>query len=371
MKVEKKFLSFSFDTKATFIDEERNIGVIKGYASTFDLDRGGDIVARHAFDKTLADHQQRKRQIRMCWQHDSHELIGGFPPEKAYVDDNGLFVEGEVNLETQRGREAFALAKQGVLSDFSIGYRVHDWEYKTVKGYDVRILKEIELFEISTVGEPMNPYANFTEVKSAVPYQDLPLATREREWDSDSAIGRVRELLDSMEEPSESYRRAFLWYDADNAENFAAYKLPIADVIDGTLTAVPRAIFAAAAALSGARGGVDIPENERAPVIANVERYYAKMDLESPFSEKSSFRLDDLSVLTERDLEKMFKSGVSFTNSTAKRLASALKSFLRDEEKSGNRDDSKQVVDSQFADELKALAEYTKALASKLEGKKP
>lgn len=366
MKAEKKFMTFSFEMKETHIDETRNVAVIKGYAATFDLDRGGDIIAKGAFDKTLADHVKRKRQIRMYWQHNSHELIGGYPPEKAFVDSNGLFVEGEINLDTQRGREAYALAKQGVLCDFSIGYMVNDSEYQMQKGIQVRLIKELELFEVSPVGEPMNPKAQITDVKSAVPYQDLPLASRDLAWNSDAALARVKEKLDSTDEPSNDYRKAFLWFDEQNEEEFGAYKLPIADVIDGALTAVPRAIFAAAAAMSGARGGVDIPEGDRAAVIANINRYYKKMDLESPFNQKSSVRLDDLSILTERDLEKLFKSGVSFTNQTSKRLASALKTFLRDEEKSGNRDDS---IGSEVVDELKSLLELAQTLTSKIEGK--
>lgn len=364
MKAEKKFLTFHFDTKEMSIDEDRNVAVIKGYAATFDLDRGGDIIAKGAFDKTLADHKKRKRQIRMLWQHNSHELIGGYPPEKAYVDSNGLFVEGEINLDTRRGKEAYALAKQGVLCDFSIGYMVHDSEYQTMKGIPVRLINELELFEVSPVGEPMNPKAQITDVKSNSSFHDLPLAPRDHEWNADAALIRVKSFLGSADEPSESFGKAFLWSDAKNHEDFDGYKLLIADVIDGKLTAVPRAIFAAAA--SGAKGGAVIPEEERDVVIANIERYYAKMDLESPFSQKSSIRLDDLSVLTERDLEKLFKSGVSFTNSTSKRLASALKTFLRDEEKSGNRDDS---IGSEVVDELKSLLELAQTLTSKIEGK--
>lgn len=364
MKAEKKFMTFSFEMKEAHIDEARNVAVIKGYAATFDLDRGGDIIAKGAFDKTLADHVKRKRQIRMYWQHNSHELIGGYPPEKAFVDSNGLFVEGEINLDTRRGKEAYALAKQGVLCDFSIGYMVHDSEYQTQKGIPVRLIKELELFEVSPVGEPMNPKAQITNVKSNSTTHDLPIAARDYEWNAEAALARVKSLLESTDEPSETFRKAFLWTDSKNHEDFDGYKLLIADVIDGKLTAIPRAIFAAAAA-GGQKGVMVIPEDDRDLVIASVERYYSKMDLESPFR-KSSVRLDDLSILTERDLEKLFKSGVCFTNQTSKRLASALKTFLRDEGESGNREDSK---GSAVADELKSLTELVKSLTSQFEGK--
>lgn len=363
MKAEKKFLTFHFDTKEMSIDEERNVAVIKGYAATFDLDRGGDIIAKGAFDKTLADHKKRKRQIRMLWQHNSHELIGGYPPEKAFVDSNGLFVEGEINLDTRRGKEAYALAKQGVLCDFSIGYMVHDSEYQTMKGIPVRLINELELFEVSPVGEPMNPKAQITDVKSAFAFHDLPVAPRDQEWDAEAALVRVKAFLDSSEAPSETFGKAFLWSDAKSNDDFDGYKLLIADVIDGKLTAIPRAIFAATA--SATKGGIAIPEDDRDDVVASVDRYYAKMDLESPFR-KSAVRLDDLSILTERDLEKLFKSGVCFTNQTSKRLASALKTFLRDEEMSGNRDDS---TGAAVVDELKSLTELMKTLTSQFEGK--
>ena len=122
------------------------------------------------------------------------------------------------------------------------------------------------------------------ESKTAVPFQDLPLAGKSRAWDSTAAIARVRAATGSEDAPSSRYKRAFLWYDRENQGDFGAYKLPIADIVNGTLTAIPRAIFAAAAALKGARGGVDIPAADRRGVIRNLERYYSKLQMDSPFS---------------------------------------------------------------------------------------
>ena len=64
-------------------------------------------------------------------------------------------------------------------------------------------------------------------------FQDLPLADRDREWDGDAADKRVRTWAGAEDEPNEKYRDAHVWYDADNKDNFTAYKLLIADVVDG------------------------------------------------------------------------------------------------------------------------------------------
>ncbi len=65
-------------------------------------------------------------------------------------------------------------------------------------------------------------------------FGDLPLADRDREWDGAAAEKRVREWAKAQDGPNERYRDAHVWYDADSKENFTAYKLLIADVVDGS-----------------------------------------------------------------------------------------------------------------------------------------
>jgi hypothetical protein len=91
------------------------------------------------------------------------------------------------------------------------------------------------------------------EALSVTAFQDLPLADQERAWDGDAADKRVREWADAQEEPNEKYREAHVWYDKENKQNFGAYKLLIADVVDGRLTVVPRGVMAAAAVMQGSR----------------------------------------------------------------------------------------------------------------------
>ncbi|MCW2764197.1 MAG: hypothetical protein JWO11_156 [Nocardioides sp.] len=116
-------------------------------------------------------------------------------------------------------------------------------------------------------------------------FQDLPLAERDREWDGAAAEKRVRKWAGAEDEPNEKYRDAHLWYDAEKKDHFTAYKLLIADVIDGRLRAVPRGIMAAGNVLQGARGGVDLPEEDVDRVKSHLAKYYKKMGDTPPWED--------------------------------------------------------------------------------------
>jgi len=118
---------------------------------------------------------------------------------------------------------------------------------------------------------------------SVTAFQDLPLADRDREWDGDAAESRVRAWANAEDEPNAKYRDAHVWYDSEKKGNFTAYKLLIADVVDGRLKAVPRGIMAAAAVMQGSRGGVDLPRVDVDRVKSHLAKYYAKMDDEAPW----------------------------------------------------------------------------------------
>ena len=332
---------------------ERNgvpVGIFEGLASTFEEDRGADVIQRGAFIETIKEHQVNNRQIRMLRQHNDMELIGGFPIEFVKETEEGLFVKGEINLTPgSPGEFAFSLMKQGVLMDMSIGFSItsiDDIERREIDGRIIRFIKRVKLWEISLVNEPMNTGAQVMNVKTVTPFEDLPLASRDRPWDSGQAQARVRAFTDSEEQASARYKEAFFWYDEANAEEFGSYKLPFVDVIDGRLMAVPRGVFAAAAAMRGARGGVDIPEEDRPGVRGHIERYYQKMDLPSPFTQQNGVDSSMIEICeTARDVEECLKFA-DISAKGAKKLISIIKELdIRDEyfdsndEKDADRDD--------------------------------
>jgi hypothetical protein len=118
---------------------------------------------------------------------------------------------------------------------------------------------------------------------SVTAFQDLPLAPRDRKWDGSAAEKRVRDWAGATEEPNEKYRNAHVWYDGDKKDNFTAYKLLIADVVDGELTAVPRGVMAAGAIMQGSHGGIDLPKQDVDRVKSHLAKYYSKMDDTPPW----------------------------------------------------------------------------------------
>lgn len=131
--------------------------------------------------------------------------------------------------------------------------------------------------------------------KAASGSTSLPLADRSRSWDADSAVKRLRKYASSDGSGDKekmnwrTYRRFFFWYDSKNPEDFGSYKLPFADIVNGKPHAIPRAIFAAAAAIQGARGGVHIPESDVPSVKSRIASYYKKLGETPPWDKAAVF----------------------------------------------------------------------------------
>ncbi len=322
--MKKKYLTVPFEMKQT--QEDEDYFFFEGYASTFgNVDLGDDIVERGAFSKTLSE-----RTPKLLWQHQMNEPVGVFT--EAFEDEKGLFVRGKMpKADTFVKGRVMPQMKIGSVDSMSIGFSIIRDEWDREK--DIRYIKEVFLYEASLVTIPMNPKAVVTGVKTVVPFQDLSLADRDRAWDGAAAVKRVKDFTNSTEAPSRTYRRAFLWYDSENKDLFGSYKLPVADVVDGKLKAVPRAIFAAAAAMRGARGGVDIPDADRDGVINNIDKYYAKMDLESPFEKSIEEEIQELKTL--KDVNNYFKDYGIFSNNQIESLIAKMKEIL----KQGNPED--------------------------------
>lgn len=139
-------------------------GLIEGYASTFGggPDRQGDIVSKGAFARTLSEHKAQGTLPAMLWSHQMETPIGKWTA--VHEDSAGLFVSGQINLATTKGREAFEHVRAGDAGAFSIGYIIPEGGREYI-GKGAWALNDVDLEEISVVAVPANVNARITAVK--------------------------------------------------------------------------------------------------------------------------------------------------------------------------------------------------------------
>jgi len=128
-------------------------------------------------------------------------------------------------------------------------------------------------------------------------WADMPVAEADVEWDGTAAADRVAEWAGTNEEDAgqdawDKYASAFLYQDSDaDPMSKGAYKLGVADVLDGDLHIIPAAVYAVAGVLNGARGGADIPEAQQEELKSVVTGLYKHLagaldddTIEAPFA---------------------------------------------------------------------------------------
>jgi hypothetical protein len=145
-------------------------GMFEGYASVFGVqDSDGDVIMKGAFKNTIAKAKETGRMPKMLLQHDIRNLVGKYTDIQE--DDNGLFVKGRIIMETQQGRETFALLKEGILDAMSVGFNIPPGgAFGMNHGL---MIEEVDLMEISLVTFGANPEAMITSVKSIKDFERL------------------------------------------------------------------------------------------------------------------------------------------------------------------------------------------------------
>jgi hypothetical protein len=161
-KGSEEYIEFKSEIKA-YDEDSENYGVFEGYGSIFNnTDLGNDVVLAGAFLKSIK--KTGPKGVKLLYQHKTDMPIGIF--EEIEEDGKGLKVRGRLAMKTQAGQEAYELMKMGALDGLSIGFRVspkgQSYDAKTKR----RLIKEVELMEISLVTFPMNPKAKVRSVKA-------------------------------------------------------------------------------------------------------------------------------------------------------------------------------------------------------------
>ena len=177
-----QYKSSKFEIKAS------GENIIEGYSAYFDnIDSYGDIIEKGAFKKTLNENRNR---VKVLWQHDTSEPIG--KPIMMEEDSKGLYIKAQIS-QTDIGKKAMILMRDGVVDEMSIGYDVIKDEYKGKN----RMLKELRLWEFSPVTFAANDKAKITSAKN---FNELIYDIRNADRNEiKNAIEKLNELLKEFE----------------------------------------------------------------------------------------------------------------------------------------------------------------------------
>lgn len=125
----------------------------------------------------------------------------------------------------------------------------------------------------------LDPEAVYTVNPSG--WRGLPLAPREAVFDNDDAVKRIAAWAGVAPEGTNvgRLRQAFLWSDPTKpATDPTSYRMPVGDIINDRLVMVYHAIYAAAALISGAHGGLpDVSEPDKAQLRNVITDIYGEM----------------------------------------------------------------------------------------------
>jgi uncharacterized protein len=279
------------DLEEKAVSDTGDVWTITGYGSIFNnVDQGNDVVVPGAFAKSLRTHGMPL----LLFNHKMEDApIGTIVDAKE--DKRGLWFKAELPKDDSfvSGRIVPQLKRRG-LKGTSIGYRVAPGGKEVRKADGARLLKELRLFEISVVNMPMNTEAGVETVKGLVPFQDLSIDSKSKEWDAGAALTRLRAHFSDDEE---GLKTAFLYADPDKSSSEWDARFLIADVDEnGCVKANHVAIHKAAAVLYGSRVGDVLPEGADEAVKSIIDRYYQRLDLESPAKSLSVNEWSSLSV---------------------------------------------------------------------------
>lgn len=264
-------------------------GIVEGFASVFgNVDHQRDIVHRGAFTKTVAERVPRGL-VKMF---DTHQwtitstlgtLIEAEEGERG--GKAGLLFRGQLSSapDVQNARIKMA---EGHIDRASIGFDPVRVTWSEEEDGLIRHLHEVKLWEVSPVPIAANEECAIRLVAKGV-VRCNALEARPVPWAPDEASARVRDWAKSFDKARGArvvnvarFRKAFV-LEGDDPRDVTAYRLQIADVVDGALVVVPGAVKAAAVALA-TRGVVGPPE-QMAAAREHVAHYLDQFGLPVPW----------------------------------------------------------------------------------------
>ena len=142
-------------------------GAFEGYGAVFgNVDSHGEIVAKGAFKRSLAEHRRNGGLPEMLFNHDASRAVGTYTD--MHEDDHGLVVKGQLWVDGDHpDPDALKVHRQMKSTNgrmgLSIGYMLKG---SKMRPSGERELTEIDLREVSAVTFPSNGLARVTAVKA-------------------------------------------------------------------------------------------------------------------------------------------------------------------------------------------------------------
>lgn len=144
------------------------------------------------------------------------------------------------------------------------------------EGPDCGCMAEDDTTATEPPGAPLQPAMSAEYAVNTTGWHGLPLAPRDSVFDNDLAVQRIAQWAGN--DPAK-LAKAFMWRDATQPPaTVQSYRLPFGDIINGKLTLVFHAIYAAAALISGAHGGLPgISDDEKNQLRNVISAIYPEM----------------------------------------------------------------------------------------------
>ncbi len=236
--------------------------------------KDGRLIRSGAFAKTIRE-QVPKRAVKL---QDSHDwscaaTLGSITK----AEETKTHLIGTFALSSDQPTQNIATkAHEGHITQTSVGIGIVERVVQERKGkFPLFAVTVARWIEQSLCMEASFADTGVISVHSVTPFQALPLTALDHAWNAQGAEARVRgwatQRNDELNFPR--YQQAFLWWDATRPDLIGSYQLPVADIVNGQLQAVPRGIIAAAQAVNANDHG--LPEQDLAALRQNLDRYFA------------------------------------------------------------------------------------------------
>jgi hypothetical protein len=141
-------------------------------------------------------------------------------------------------------------------------------------------------------------------------WDSMGFADREAAWDGSAAEKRIADDAGiGGDSPNwDQYAAAFLYVDSEaDPETKGAYGFQIVDLVEGDYRIVPRAVFAVAGVLEGARGGTTISQDDQDKMKEVVGTLYSRMadefddpEIQAPWMSARVALVAAMNALTEQ-----------------------------------------------------------------------